>query len=141
MSVSYKNGVLSIVICFGLLASACSSPSPTQYDISTAVAQTIQAGDSLTKIANIPTATSEIKVEATLTPAIAATSESTLASAPSDPNCVKATLVTENPPDNTILQPGIYFWKTWTLLNTGTCTWNSSYNLIFWNGDLMGGLV
>jgi hypothetical protein len=39
------------------------------------------------------------------------------------------------------MKPGQFFWKTWTLQNTGTCTWNPSYSLVFWSGDLMGGLT
>ena len=81
--------------------------------------------------------TPQITIESTLAP----TNASTLAAAPSDPNCVSATLIGENPPDGTVLKPGEYFWKTWTLLNTGTCAWNTTYNLVYWSGDLLGGLT
>jgi hypothetical protein len=37
------------------------------------------------------------------------------------------------------MKPGEQFWKTWTIQNTSTCTWNTSYQIIFWDGDLMGG--
>ncbi|MEP0807021.1 MAG: hypothetical protein HRF47_16190, partial [Chloroflexota bacterium] len=52
-----------------------------------------------------------------------------------------ALLVSENPPDKTVYLPGEYFWKTWTFVNTGTCTWDPSYSLVFWSGERMGGLV
>jgi hypothetical protein len=42
-------------------------------------------------------------------------------------------------PDNTVLDPGKKFTKTWTLLNNGTCTWGSGYSLAFQSGDQMGG--
>lgn len=42
-------------------------------------------------------------------------------------------------PDNTILDPGEKFTKTWRLRNDGTCTWNSSYAIVFDHGDAMGG--
>ena len=42
-------------------------------------------------------------------------------------------------PDNTVLSPGEQFTKTWRLRNDGTCTWNSSYALVFDRGDAMGG--
>lgn len=41
-------------------------------------------------------------------------------------------------PDNTIMSPGQAFTKTWRLTNAGTCTWNSSYQLVFDHGDPMG---
>jgi len=141
MSDFHKYRVLALLISFVLLASACGSSLQNESAISTAVAQTVQAGESLTEIATRPTNTPAISIETTLTPAITPTSAPTLVSAPSDPNCLGATLVGENPPDGAILQPGEYFWKTWTLLNTGTCAWNSSYKLIYWSGDLMGGFT
>jgi len=42
-------------------------------------------------------------------------------------------------PDNTILGAGEQFTKTWRLQNDGTCSWNSSYALVFDRGDAMGG--
>ncbi len=42
-------------------------------------------------------------------------------------------------PDNTVIDPGKAFTKTWTLLNNGTCTWSTSYKLAFQGGDQMGG--
>ena len=41
-------------------------------------------------------------------------------------------------PDNTIMLPGQLFIKTWRLKNIGTCTWNSSYQLVFDHQDGMG---
>jgi hypothetical protein len=42
-------------------------------------------------------------------------------------------------PDNTVLNPGEAFTKTWRLRNTGTCTWNSGYSIVFEEGDALGG--
>jgi hypothetical protein len=41
-------------------------------------------------------------------------------------------------PDDTEMQPGENFKKTWRLKNTGSCTWTSGYSLIFEDGDAMG---
>lgn len=41
--------------------------------------------------------------------------------------------------DGTKYAPGTSFVKTWRLKNIGTCTWTSSYSLVFVNGDQMGG--
>ncbi len=38
-------------------------------------------------------------------------------------------------PDNTILQLSQPFTKTWRLRNAGTCTWTTSYHLVFTGGD------
>ena len=40
-------------------------------------------------------------------------------------------------PDNEEFLTGETFVKTWRLKNVGSCTWTSSYNLIFYSGDQM----
>jgi hypothetical protein len=40
--------------------------------------------------------------------------------------------------DNSPLVPGTTFVKTWRLKNTGSCTWNQDYDLVFVSGDAMG---
>jgi hypothetical protein len=42
-------------------------------------------------------------------------------------------------PDGTSIVTGGTFVKTWRLKNIGSCTWNSSYALVFDRGDKMGG--
>ena len=41
-------------------------------------------------------------------------------------------------PDNAVLQPGTPFAKIWRLQNNGTCTWTTSYALVFVAGEQMG---
>jgi hypothetical protein len=127
------------------LAAACATPAPAESGISTAVAQTVQARDSLTQAASIPSATPTTNIEPNASPAVTpssvSTSAPTLVSAPADPNCISASLVAETPPDGVILKPGENFWKTWTFQNTGTCAWDSSYQLVYQSGDIMGGLT
>jgi hypothetical protein len=38
-------------------------------------------------------------------------------------------------PDDTVLQPGERFTKTWRLQNAGTCTWTSDYALVWFSGE------
>jgi hypothetical protein len=53
--------------------------------------------------------------------------------------CDRAEFVTDvNYPDGSDLAPGATFIKTWRLRNSGTCTWTSSYSLVFDHGDSMG---
>ena len=40
--------------------------------------------------------------------------------------------------DGTILSPGSTFVKTWRFQNIGTCTWSTSYALVFTGGDQLG---
>ena len=40
-------------------------------------------------------------------------------------------------PDGTVFLPGTAFNKTWRLRNTGTCTWNTRYQLAFVGGSQM----
>ncbi|MGB8981295.1 MAG: NBR1-Ig-like domain-containing protein, partial [Anaerolineales bacterium] len=41
-------------------------------------------------------------------------------------------------PDGTRYDPGATFTKTWRLRNTGTCTWTTSYTMVFDSGTQMG---
>jgi hypothetical protein len=41
-------------------------------------------------------------------------------------------------PDGASFAPGASFTKTWRFLNDGTCTWTTSYKLVFVGGDAMG---
>lgn len=42
-------------------------------------------------------------------------------------------------PDNTKLESGQRFVKTWRIRNTGTCDWGGGYRFVFADGDQMGG--
>jgi photosystem II stability/assembly factor-like uncharacterized protein len=41
-------------------------------------------------------------------------------------------------PDGSSVAPGAEFTKTWRLSNNGTCTWDTSYSLVWTGGDAMG---
>jgi uncharacterized protein YkwD len=59
------------------------------------------------------------------------------------PDCTDSALWVEDltVPDDTPMQGGQAFTKTWRIKNTGTCTWNSSYHLAFASGDRMNAPV
>lgn len=131
--------IFPLLISIALISSACGTSSQTDTDIGTAVALTVEAQNSLTKVAVLTTLTPVPTLEPQSTPEIQPTNTPNVAL---DPGCtLSAVMVGENPPDDTMLLPGQEFWKTWTLQNTGTCTWDKSYSLVFWDGDLMGGLT
>src|SRR5215213_3931185 len=92
--------VLVSMISIALFVAACGAPGQQDTAISTAVAQTVQAGEALTRIAIQPTLTPQPTLPAgTLTVASTPTNAPTLISAPPDPNCASASLIGENPPD------------------------------------------
>jgi hypothetical protein len=42
-------------------------------------------------------------------------------------------------PSGTVMQPGQAFTKEWKVANTGTCTWDWSYRVVFVSGSSMNG--
>jgi hypothetical protein len=42
-------------------------------------------------------------------------------------------------PDDTVIEAGGTFTKTWELLNSGSCTWGTGYSVVFFGGEQMGG--
>ncbi len=135
-----------------LLLSACnfptkatSTPQVSAPDaVNTAAAQTVSAmetqisspetqappGATQSPQASIPTATlaapsATPAPTTTLTPATA---------------CDWAGFVTDvTVPDGTTMTPGQQFTKTWRLKNKGTCTWSTSYKMVFISGNAMNG--
>jgi hypothetical protein len=54
--------------------------------------------------------------------------------------CDKAQFITDiTVPDGTTFNAGSTFNKTWRLKNIGACTWTTSYQLVFYSGEQMGG--
>jgi hypothetical protein len=144
MSAFRTHKILAVVIAIALLVPACGPSQEQEAVIATAVALTVQAGAAPTETATLPPATPTLEMpgtEMTLTPAITPTNTQAAISAPADPDCVKATLVSENPPDKVQLNSGEYFWKTWTIQNVGTCTWTTAYKLVFTSGDRLGSSI
>ncbi|NWF64905.1 MAG: hypothetical protein HXY38_11430 [Chloroflexi bacterium] len=63
--------------------------------------------------------------------------------APANPNskaeCAKASLQSETVVDGKIFKPGEQFTKTWYITNTSACVWDTTYKIVFWDGDILGG--
>lgn len=72
-------------------------------------------------------------------PASVATEQPTLVpTATAVTACIdSASLVSEDPQDGAKFNAGEVFRKTWNLVNTGTCTWDANYQLIFVEGEQM----
>jgi hypothetical protein len=121
--------------------SACNFPGAeaTPDLTATSAAQTLSA--QMTSIAQ-PEATTPAPptpvVETPTTAPTSTTAPSPTVTATTAP-CDRAEFVTDvNYPDGSDLGPGATFIKTWRLRNAGTCTWTSSYSVVFDHGDSMG---
>jgi len=142
-------------IIFSIILSGCNFPgqeTPTsQVDaLNTAAAQTVQAQQ--TSIAQTALATKQEQPGPTQTLSPEPSDEPgspTATLAPSDTpttaptstpeiECNQAGFVAETIPDGTDFDPGEEFTKTWTLENTGSCTWDANYDVVFVEGVAMG---
>jgi len=144
MSRSVKFVSILLSLLFGV--SACNLPSratPTQgVDVAlTSAAQTVAVNMTQAAILNPPTIppTSTL-VFVTPSLAIATTRAPAATAPPPTQSCDVAQFVDDiTIPDGTVLKPDETFTKTWRLKNTGTCTWTTSYVIVFSNGDSLGG--
>ncbi len=133
--------ILTLFTLITLFASACGSPQLNESALSTAVAQTVQAQNTME---TVPTATSPAPTvtSSTLTPPAETAATPTITAGAAVQFCTaSASLVGETYPDGTIIQPGTTFTKTWSIQNSGTCTWDASWQLIFHGGALMDGVA
>ena len=142
MSVPRIYKILTLLTLIPLLASACGSSQLDQAAMSTAVALTVEAQNfpegEPSSTSHAPT----ITPSPLASPAGPITVTSTPVAGAAAGNCTAgASLVGETYPDGTIVQPGETFTKVWQIQNNGTCTWDSTWQLIFYSGDLMDGLT
>jgi len=145
MSKRYSKTLYLAVSITALMLSACGANltnAATQTQavnaIFTAAAQTIEAKTPVVTATPIPSQTPLPSQTPTITPTITATTIPP--TSPIQNYCDNSLFVADaNYPDNTVLNPGQAFEKTWTLQNIGTCTWKESYSITFAGGDMMNG--
>ncbi len=137
--------LISIMVFFSMIVSACNMPSssitpPTQAPLQTRSIPTAHLAPTNTGIPVSPTGVATLLPPtatntATSTPAPTATSPAT----PTSAACTDLAKFVDDVtvPDNTEMLPGQEFVKTWRLQNVGTCTWTSQYSMVFANGDQM----
>lgn len=143
MKLKSKYPVLSALTIAAFLVSACSS-SVDQAAVATAVAMTVQAQNTQEALSSpTPFIAASSNIPPFASPTTSATqAPPTLPPPPSNDtaSCLKANYVADvTIPDGTIVSPGASFWKTWRVLNSGTCAWDSTYKFVFFDGDIMGG--
>ena len=124
-----------------LIICACSANNPQDPAVATAVALTIAAQNNTATPASTATpliTQTPLQFAPTLT-ALAPIASPTLRGNTSKSACAKASLVEETIPDGTIFRPGELFTKTWKIQNLSNCTWDTTYKIIFWDGNVLGG--
>ena len=151
MNKSIKYSLFVTIVMMSLLITACGAEATAQASqemniIETAVAETvaaqnaIQSQNSSTPVPAAPTAGTQtpLMFSPTLTPLSPIASPTRQGNTTQSP-CASASLVSETVSDGMIFSPGQVFTKTWEIMNTSTCTWDTSYKIVFWNGDVLGG--
>ena len=128
--------ILVLMSLASLLVSACGffvDPQEEENAIATAIAMTVVAMN-----AQQPTAI-PVQPTNTLAPAATITAQPTATAyhAPTvtPRSCNQVAFVSEYPLDGVTFKPGETFTKRWRFKNTGTCTWNSSYAVVFTSGN------
>ncbi len=144
-----KTKILSAFVIL-LMVTACSGNAPaveaTPIDVGalqTAAVQTVMADFTRT-----------VEAQPTLAPTETFTPEPAAATATQAPTetpapelsptvalCDNSTYVSDaSVPDNTQMTAGQVFVKTWKVKNSGSCAWNTGYQIIHAYGEKMGGL-
>jgi hypothetical protein len=143
--------LFSILLITIVLLSACNFPQATQATeepgpgaVFTAAAQTVEAQLTQGALINPPTA-APILPTSTLAPSstpIPPTNTPIPIVPTPTVSCDLALFVKDvSIPDGTSFQPNESFEKIWRLKNIGSCTWTTSYQLVFDHGDQMDGVT
>lgn len=122
-----------------VVAQATQAAQSTQPPPATATATTTPESVVLPPTAG-PTQTSVIPTRTPVVPTRTPTSVPTVPASTIAPPAERMEFVKDvTIPDGTVLTSGSKFTKTWRIKNTGTSTWTTSYQLVFYSGNAMGG--
>lgn len=130
-------------IIASLLITACGGSADAENAIQTSVAETVAAQTPVViQITETPGAAQFPTQTPFAQPTLNAPASPTLP--PSNPGaskaeCAQASLQDESIVDGQIFKPGEQFTKTWYVTNTSNCVWDTSYKIVFWDGDTLGG--
>lgn len=142
MTQSKKYLLFATILIATILVSSCGGNVDAETAIQTSVAETVAAQ---TPVIISVTETPDASLPPTQTP-FAMPTISTLPPTPTlstagetKAECAKASLQDETLVDGKIFKPGTEFTKTWYIKNESNCVWDTSYKIIFWDGDTLGG--
>ena len=147
-----RTQMLVVTMLSATLLAACApaplAPTPDIMIIQTSAAQTVIANFTLTAAAFTPTSP-PVTETATATVTAGGPSETptllpggvTATPVLCDALIYDAATIDVNVPDNTEMQLGQEFVKTWLVKNNGSCTWGAGYKVIFSSGDQLSGVA
>ena len=140
-----RTRLLVLILVSTLILGACNMPDPEDQANADATIIAETSAAVFTKAAETaaaagPSATPVIASEPTITPVptntLFPTQGPTATKTPIP--CNRATFVKDvTIPDNTSMAAGATFTKTWRLKNSGSCSWDSGYILLFDSGEQM----
>lgn len=137
--------LMLVTVLTALILSACGAlgqqaPTATLAPNTDTPAPTVTQAIIATEPPVIPTTAAEATLPA-VTEAVAANSPTPDAARPTNPPDCKnsASFVADvTVPDNTEIEAGATFVKTWRIANNGTCVWGPDYTLIHYSDERMG---
>jgi hypothetical protein len=143
MKTFVKALVVVLILSMGLASCSFPSGQNLQVDentVNTSVAQTLSAMGSAGSV----TATAQAGATATSMPLPTAALPTVAPTAipptplPTEDTCNRAKWIEDvTVPDGSVYLPNATFTKTWRIQNVGTCTWNTSYAVVYSGGDHM----
>lgn len=135
--------LLSLIFTAALLVTACGGNADNEAIIQTSVAETVAAQASTEPPATLTPAATLLPTQTPFTTPTLGTPISfvspTAGANTGKVECAKASLQDETVVDGKIVKPGEEFVKTWYIKNESTCVWDTTYKIIFWSGDILGG--
>lgn len=145
MTTKHRAVILLVFLALFGLSLACTLGGPAAEATATTVAQVTlpptSAGVTLppTAITSLPTPSDTPAPTTPPTDTPTATATPIVGSGPG--GCVlRGTYIADvTIPDGTLLSPNAPFVKTWRVRNDGTCQWDAGYQIVFAEGNQMGG--
>jgi hypothetical protein len=139
-----KRRIFILVVCCTLVLSACAKA--TEAPLTQATMDVLYTSVAQTLAVSMPTVTPPPTM--TFTPAATATKLVSPTAMLATPTPAATTSSCDNSlyvsdvtiPDNTVMTPGQTFTKTWSIKNSGTCNWTTSYKTVFLSGNAMSGV-
>ncbi len=131
----------ALLAAFILTLNACGPSASNNSIIATSVAMTVQAQNAqVAQTTTLPgTDTSPLPASPTAAATKSPPTAPPTGSSGSNFCTASAAFVGETIPDGTIEQPGAQFTKIWHIKNSGTCAWDSTWQFVYFSGDVMGG--
>jgi hypothetical protein len=136
--------LIPLMLAAVLMLAACSPapatpPTPAgpnvEMQVATSVAATVMALQSMTAAAQPPATATAPAQDPTATPFVIPTSTRSASSGGGNTTPTYACdVIRQRPFDNQVLRPGDKFDIKWTILNTGTATWEAGKDLAYFSG-------